>query len=83
MGVLSADCTTDLMQRYPNNAGAAAALFGATQFVLGALSSLAVGVLQDAGGSPRAMGMVIVVCGVASYAARTVVVRLHARPARG
>lgn len=83
VGVLSADCTTDLMQRYPKNAGAAAALFGSTQFALGALSSLAVGALQDADGSPRAMGMVIVFCGLASYAARAVVVRMHAMPARG
>jgi len=82
VGVLSADCTTDLMHRYPNNAGAAAALFGATQFALGAASSLAVGALQDTGGSPRAMGLVIVFCGLASYAARTVVVRLHAWPVR-
>lgn len=83
VGVLSADCTTDMMQRYPNNAGAAAALFGATQFALGALSSLAVGALQDTGGSPRAMGMVIIFCGLVSYAARTVVMRWHALPARG
>ncbi len=82
VGLLAADCTTDMMQRYPNNAGAAAALFGSTQFALGALSSLAVGALQDVSGSPRAMGMVVVFCGVASYAARTVIVRSHHLPAR-
>jgi len=82
VGVLSADCTTDIMHRYPNNAGAGAALFGAVQFAMGAFSSLAVGALQDAGGSPRAMGIVILCCGLGAYLGRTMVVRWHAHPAR-
>ncbi|MBF3543535.1 Bcr/CflA family drug resistance efflux transporter, partial [Burkholderia pseudomallei] len=36
-------CTTDLMLRYPHNAGAAAAVFGAMQLALGALASAAIG----------------------------------------
>lgn len=31
IGLLSANCSTDLMHRYPHNAGAAAAVFGAMQ----------------------------------------------------
>jgi DHA1 family bicyclomycin/chloramphenicol resistance-like MFS transporter len=83
VGILSADCTTEMMHRYPNNAGAAAALFGATQFALGALSSLAVGALQDTAGSPRAMATVIVACGLVCYAARAAIMRWHTLPARG
>ncbi len=36
VGLLSANCTTELMHRYPKNAGAAAAVFGAMQLALGA-----------------------------------------------
>ncbi len=64
-GLLSANCTTDLMHRYPHNAGAAAALFGAMQLALGALASLAIGLFHD--GSPRGMGIVIGVCGLLTY----------------
>jgi MFS transporter, DHA1 family, multidrug resistance protein len=73
--VLSANCTTDLMHRYPLNAGAAAAVFGAVQLSLGALSSLAVGLWQD--GSPRGMGIVVGVAGVLCYVGRILVVRWH------
>jgi MFS transporter, DHA1 family, multidrug resistance protein len=75
VGVLSANCTTDLMHRYPLNAGAAAAVFGAVQLSLGALSSLAVGLWQD--GSPRGMGIVVGVAGVLCYVGRILVVRWH------
>jgi DHA1 family bicyclomycin/chloramphenicol resistance-like MFS transporter len=75
VGVLSANCTTDLMHRYPLNAGAAAAVFGAVQLALGALSSLAVGLWQD--GSPRGMGVVVGVAGVLCYVGRILVMRWH------
>ncbi|KAG0185157.1 hypothetical protein DFQ28_009866 [Apophysomyces sp. BC1034] len=80
VGVLGANCTTDLMYRYPRNAGAAAALFGAMQLALGALSSLAIGMLQD--GTPRAMGIVIGICGVATYVGCGLIARWRERPAR-
>jgi DHA1 family bicyclomycin/chloramphenicol resistance-like MFS transporter len=79
VGLLSANCTTDLMHRYPLNAGAAAAVFGAVQLGLGALASLAVGLWHD--GSPQGMGVVIAVCGLLCYVGRVLVVRWHARPA--
>jgi MFS transporter, DHA1 family, multidrug resistance protein len=82
VGVLSADCTTEIMHRYPNNTGAAAALFGAAQLALGALSSLAVGLLQDPSGSPRAMAIVIGGCGLICYAGRIAILRWHRLPAR-
>lgn len=81
VGVLTANCTTDLMHRYPRNAGAAAALFGATQLAFGALASLMVGALQN--GTPRAMGVTILVTGVLCYLGRTIVKRWHGLPARG
>jgi DHA1 family bicyclomycin/chloramphenicol resistance-like MFS transporter len=83
VGVLGADCTTEMMHRYPNNTGAAAALFGAMQLGLGAFASLAVGSLQDAAGSPRAMGIVIGVCSVLCYAGRAAILRWRGLPARG
>ncbi|KKB63950.1 major facilitator transporter [Robbsia andropogonis] len=74
-GVLGANCVTDLMQRYPNNAGAAAALFGAVQFGLGAGAGGLLGVLST--GTPLALGVLIVVCGVCAFIGRTVLLRLH------
>lgn len=81
VGVLTANCTTDLMHRYPRNAGAAAALFGATQLALGALASIMVGALQD--GTPRALGITILVTGLLCFVGRVVVIRWHGLPARG
>ncbi|CCD35344.1 Bicyclomycin resistance protein [Candidatus Paraburkholderia kirkii UZHbot1] len=80
VGLLSANCTTELMHRYPRNAGAAAAVFGAMQLGLGALSSLAVGFFHDV--SPHGMGIVIGVCGVLTFAGRTLVLRSHAAPVK-
>jgi DHA1 family bicyclomycin/chloramphenicol resistance-like MFS transporter len=80
VGLLSANCTTDLMHRYPHNAGAAAALFGAVQLALGALASLAVGLFHD--GTPNGMGIVIGVSGLLTFAGRTLVLRWHGKPAR-
>ncbi|WP_345811417.1 Bcr/CflA family multidrug efflux MFS transporter [Paraburkholderia sp. PREW-6R] len=75
VGLLSANCTTDLMHRYPVNAGAAAAVFGAVQLALGALSSLAVGLWQD--GSPKGMGIVVGAAGLLCYVGRMLVIRWH------
>jgi DHA1 family bicyclomycin/chloramphenicol resistance-like MFS transporter len=80
VGLLSANCTTDLMHRYPRNAGAAAALFGAVQLALGALASLAVGLFHD--GTPNGMGIVIGVSGLLTFVGRTLVLRWHEKPTR-
>jgi DHA1 family bicyclomycin/chloramphenicol resistance-like MFS transporter len=80
VGLLSANCTTELMHRYPRNAGAAAAVFGAMQLALGALASLAIGLFHDV--SPHGMGIVIGVCGVLTFAGRTLVLRSHAVPVK-
>jgi DHA1 family bicyclomycin/chloramphenicol resistance-like MFS transporter len=53
-GLLGANCVGMLMARYPENAGAAAALFGACQFGLGMLASAAVSYLHDGSGAPMA-----------------------------
>ncbi|MDE1183466.1 Bcr/CflA family multidrug efflux MFS transporter [Paraburkholderia sp.] len=75
VGVLSANCTTELMHRYPMNAGAAAAVFGAVQLSLGAVSSMAVGIWTD--GSPFGMGVVVGGAGVLCLAGRGLVLRAH------
>jgi MFS transporter, DHA1 family, multidrug resistance protein len=81
VGLLSANCATDLMYRYPKNAGAAAAVFGATQLALGAFASAVVGWFP--GVSPVGMGCTIGVCGVFTWLGRSVVVKWHGRPAPG
>jgi MFS transporter, DHA1 family, multidrug resistance protein len=78
VGVLSANCATELMHRYPSNAGAAVALFGALQLALGALAGMIVGLSPD--GSPQIMGIVIGVTGVLCFAGRTLVQIWHERP---
>jgi MFS transporter, DHA1 family, multidrug resistance protein len=81
VGVLSANCTTDLMHRYPHNAGAAAAIFGAMQLGLGGLASLVVGALNN--GTPRAMGITIFATGALCYLGRSLVMRWHGLPVPG
>ncbi|MFM0305973.1 Bcr/CflA family multidrug efflux MFS transporter [Paraburkholderia sediminicola] len=76
VGVLVANCTTELMHRYPQSAGAAAAVFGAGQLALGAISSLAVGLWQS--GAPQGMGITIGVCGLLCYAGQALVKRQSA-----
>lgn len=51
-GLLGANCVGLLMARYPQNAGAAAALFGSSQFGLGMLASAAVSYHHDGSGRP-------------------------------
>ncbi|HLO65035.1 MAG TPA: Bcr/CflA family multidrug efflux MFS transporter [Azonexus sp.] len=58
-GLLGANCVGLLMARYPQNAGAAAALFGSSQFGFGMWASAAVSYTHD--GSGRPMAWVIVV----------------------
>lgn len=65
-GLLGANCVGLLMARYPQNAGAAAALFGASQFGLGMLASAAVSYTHD--GSGRPMAWVILATAAASLA---------------
>lgn len=56
-GLLGANCVGLLMARYPDNAGAAAALFGAAQFGMGMTASAMIGYLHGAPG--RAMSGVV------------------------
>ena len=70
IGLLGANCTARLMALFPDNAGAAVATFGAGQFGLGALASLAVSAMHD--GTPFAMCVVIGVTGVGTLIARLV-----------
>jgi DHA1 family bicyclomycin/chloramphenicol resistance-like MFS transporter len=53
-GLLGANCVGLLMARYPRNAGAAAALFGAAQFGFGMLASALVSYRHDGSGRPMA-----------------------------
>jgi len=73
VGVLTANCTTDLMHRYPRNAGTAAAVFGSVQLASGALASVCVGLFS--GVSPGGMGVTIGVAGMLCYAGRMMVIR--------
>lgn len=58
-GLLGANCVGLLMARYPGNAGAAAALFGAAQFGLGMLASAGVNLKHDGSGRPMAWAIVL------------------------
>lgn len=58
-GLLGANCVGILMSRYPNNTGAAAALFGASQFGLGMLASAAVSYHHDGSGRPMAWAILL------------------------
>ena len=53
-GLLGANCVGLLMGRYPQNAGAAAALFGSAQFGFGMWASALVGYTHDGSGRPMA-----------------------------
>ncbi|MDU0810539.1 MAG: multidrug effflux MFS transporter [Burkholderia sp.] len=73
VGVLSANCTTNLMLRYPDNAGAAAAIFGAIQLGLGALVSTIISTLTN--GTPSAMGITIGISGLLCLTGRKLIFR--------
>jgi len=66
-GVLGANCMASLLERYPQNAGAAAGLAVATQFGLGALASFIVSFLHD--GTPAPMAITVGMCGIGSLIA--------------
>jgi MFS transporter, DHA1 family, multidrug resistance protein len=57
-GLLGANCVGLLMARYPQNAGAAAALFVAGQFGFGMLASAGVSYCHDGTGRPMASAIV-------------------------
>lgn len=65
-GLLGANCVGLLMARYPQNAGAAAALFGAGQFGLGMLASATISYLHDPSGRSMA-GVILVVSGISLF----------------
>src|SRR5699024_4221621 len=60
ISMITANATTGLLNLYPNNAGAAAALFGVCQFGFGALAGVAVSTFYT--GTPVTMAGVMVVC---------------------
>lgn len=62
-GLLGANCVGLLMARYPQNAGAAAALFGASQFGLGMLASATISYFHSPNGQAMAW-VILVVSGV-------------------
>lgn len=66
-GLIGSNAIAGLMGLFPRNSGAAAAVFSATQFGLGALANLAVGILHD--GTPRAMCLVVGIAGMVSLSA--------------
>lgn len=67
-GLLGANCVGLLMARYPQNAGAAAALFGSSQFGFGMWASAAVGYHHDGSGRPMALAIfVTLLLSVAGY----------------
>jgi DHA1 family bicyclomycin/chloramphenicol resistance-like MFS transporter len=65
-GLLGANGVGLLMARFPNDAGAAAALFGAAQFGFGTLASVAVSLLHDGSGRPMAM-IIAAACALAVF----------------
>lgn len=65
--MLGANCTTGLMDLFPNNAGAALALFGVSQFGFGSLASLFAGLIFP--GTPLAMAIPMAVCILISFTA--------------
>ncbi len=62
-GLLGANCVGLLMARYPQNAGAAAALFGSCQFGFGMWASAAVSYYHDGSGRPMAWVILIASAG--------------------
>lgn len=64
-GMVSANCNAILMQRFPRNAGAAAALFGSTRVLLGAIGGSILSMAASA--TPLALCLVMFFCaGLAS-----------------
>ncbi len=81
MGLALPNTTVGALARHPGNAGAASALMGTMQFVLGAISGIAVGVLNDGTARPMALLMVFgAACACAAEACRPRTPLLAARP---
>ncbi len=64
-GLVGPNATAAAMAPYPQRAGSAAALLGATQFVLGAAAGSLVGLLHN--GTALPMATVIALCAVGAY----------------
>ena len=64
-GLLGANCVGLLMSHFPQNAGAAAALFGAGQFGFGMLASFGVSHFHDGTGQPMAW-VVLIACALST-----------------
>lgn len=79
-GLLGANCVGLLMARFPQNAGAAAALFGASQFGFGTLASVGVSLFYD--GSSRPMAWVILTASTCSLLGYALYSRVQAAAAR-
>lgn len=67
VGLISPTTTARLMQSFPANAGAASAIFGFSQFGLGALSSAGVSWLAD--GTSRPMTLIVAGCAASAFIA--------------
>ncbi len=72
VGVIAANTVAGLLDRHPQHAGAASALFGVAQFGLGALSAFTIGLLSVG----PLLGMSLVMC-IAALLAFTSVMALH------
>jgi len=73
LNVISANALSLAAEAHAARAGSVAALFGATQFALGAVAGLAVGQLHD--GTPVPMAAVIAACGLLCLLAQRIAVR--------
>ncbi|GEK97460.1 Bcr/CflA family drug resistance efflux transporter [Gluconobacter kanchanaburiensis NBRC 103587] len=65
-GFIVANAIVGAMSDFPRQAGAVSALVGATQYGSGVFSSALVGLFAD--GTPWPMGLIIALCGMASFA---------------
>lgn len=80
VGMVGANTVAGLLDHYPENAGAASALFGVFQFGVGGLASVAVGLLPLA--STTAMAVVMLGCAMISLLAWLSLPRAQGRSAR-
>jgi MFS transporter, DHA1 family, multidrug resistance protein len=59
-GMVSGNCNAILMQRYPRNAGAASALFGATRVIFGAIGGILLSIFTS--GTPLTLCLAMFFC---------------------
>lgn len=81
--LLGANCLAELLQRFPSNAGAAAATYSVTQFALAAVASLAVLAISGSDAGPLGMALVMAAAGSISLAARCLLPWLERLTDRG